>query len=203
MKKRYVGSTLIFKIFVGIVLIVSNFMMVHFAKWNVFIFLWLNTLINFAGTHILFKDMLQTIKDESKDRIVKKVAKNTFSEYIQWSLFIFLNVLFNLYILNDQTKYFSVFLFNCSLYIVLFAVYQILKRKVRYCYTTDGYVLAFCLIQVCIVMKECISSLVGDKSIGLDDSLNKILWLLVISNLCFDVLVYITLYSDCYRIKEQ
>lgn len=202
MKKRYVSRTLIFKIFVGSVLIVSNFMMVHFAKWNVFIFLWLNTLLNFAGTHILFKDMLQTIKDESKDRNVKKVAKNTFSEYIQWSLFIFLNVLFNLYILNDQTKYFSVFLFNCSLYVALFVGYQILKRKVRYRYTTDGYVLAFCLIQVCIVMKEGISSLVGDKSIGLDDSLNKILWFLVICNLCLDVLVYITLYSDCYRIKE-
>ncbi len=178
-------------------------MMIHFAKWNVFIFLWLNTLLNFAGTHILFKEMLQNIKSESKDRIVKKVAKNTFSEYIQWSLFIFLNVLFNLYILNDQTKYFSVFLFNCSLYVALFIGYQILKRKVRYCYTTDGYVLAFCLIQGCIVMKEGISSLVGDKSIGLDDSLNKILWLLVISNLCFDVLVYITFYSDCYRIKDQ
>lgn len=202
MKKRYVSRTLILKIFIGVLLIVSNFMMIHFAKWNVFIFLWLNTLLNFAGTHILFKDMLQTIKDESKDRIVKKVAKNTFSEYIQWSLFIFLNVLFNLYILNDQTKYFSVFLFNCSLYVALFIGYQILKRKVRYCYTTDGYVLAFCLIQGCIVMKESISSLVGDKFIVLDDSLNKILWLLVISNLCFDVLVYITFYSDCYRIKE-
>ena len=55
MKKRYVSRTLILKIFIGVLLIVSNFMMIHFAKWNVFIFLWLNTLLNFAGTHILFK----------------------------------------------------------------------------------------------------------------------------------------------------
>ncbi len=202
MKKRYVSSTLILKIFIGVLLIVSNFMMIHFAKWNVFLFLWLNTFINFAGTHIIFKEMIQIIKAESKDIIVKKVGKNTFFEYIQLSLFIFLNVLFNLFILNDQTKSFSVFLFNCSLYITLFAVYQILKRKVRYLCTSDGYILAFYLIQGFIIMKECISSLVGDKFIVLDERTNKIMWFLVISNLCLDVLVYITFYSDCYRIKE-
>ena len=95
MKKRYVSRTLIFKIFVGSVLIVSNFMMVHFAKWNVFLFLWLNTLINFAGTHILFKEILQIIKAESKDIIVKRVDKNTFFDYIMLLMFLLLNTLFN------------------------------------------------------------------------------------------------------------
>ena len=81
--------------------------------------------------------------------------------------------------------------------------YQFFKRKGRYIYTVDGYTLDFCLIQVFITIKEIISALVGEKVEILDDDLNKILWILIVGNLIFDVMVYIEFYSNNQRINKE
>ena len=202
MKKRYVSSTLILKIFIGVLLIVSNFMMIHFAKWNVFLFLWLNTLINFAGTHILFKEMLQIIKAESKDIIVKAVGKNTFFDYFMLLMFLFFNVVANCYIFSVQSNPFLIILFNVSLHIVYLGAFRLFYRKGAYLYSTDGYMLDFCLIQGSIAIKESMSSLLGEKSEIFEDSLNKLVWLFIIANLFFDMMIYIEFYCNNQSINK-